>query len=72
VCCYDSSCGDHDLTNNIVHLVLARLPGAPSGTRGISLFAVPKHCVNADGSIETSHNGVSIGRIEVRCLLYES
>ena len=43
--------GDHDLTENIVHLVLARLPGAPAGTRGISLFAVPKFLVNADGSL---------------------
>ena len=43
--------GEHDLTDNIVHLVLARLPDAPAGTRGISLFAVPKVLVNADGSL---------------------
>jgi alkylation response protein AidB-like acyl-CoA dehydrogenase len=43
--------GEHDLTDNIVHLVLARLPDAPSGTRGISLFLVPKFLVNADGSL---------------------
>lgn len=43
--------GDHDMTDNIVHLVLARLPDAPPGTRGISLFAVPKFLVNADGSL---------------------
>jgi len=43
--------GDHDMTGNIVHLVLARLPGAPDGTRGISLFVVPKFLVNADGSL---------------------
>jgi acyl-CoA dehydrogenase len=43
--------GEHDLTDNIVHFVLARLPDAPSGTRGISLFAVPKFLVNADGSL---------------------
>ena len=43
--------GDHDLTENIIHLVLARLPDAPPGTRGISLFLVPKHLVNADGSL---------------------
>ena len=43
--------GEHDLTDNIVHLVLARLPDAPEGTRGISLFAVPKVLVNADGSL---------------------
>lgn len=43
--------GEHDLTDNIVHLVLARLPDAPEGTRGISLFLVPKFLVNADGSL---------------------
>ena len=43
--------GDHDLTDNIVHLVLARLPDAPAGTRGISLFLVPKFLVNEDGSL---------------------
>ena len=42
--------GEHDMTDNIVHLVLARLPDAPPGTRGISLFLVPKFLVNADGS----------------------
>lgn len=43
--------GEHDMTDNIVHLVLARLPDAPAGTRGISLFLVPKFLVNEDGSI---------------------
>ena len=43
--------GEHDLTDNIIHLVLARLPDAPSGSRGISLFLVPKFLVNADGSL---------------------
>jgi alkylation response protein AidB-like acyl-CoA dehydrogenase len=43
--------GEHDFTGNIVHLVLARLPDAPAGTRGISLFLVPKFLVNADGSL---------------------
>lgn len=43
--------GDHDLTDNIVHLVLARLPDAPPGTKGISLFVVPKMLVNDDGSV---------------------
>ncbi|MCA1403551.1 acyl-CoA dehydrogenase [Ensifer sp. IC3342] len=43
--------GEHDFTDNIVHLVLARLPDAPSGTKGISLFLVPKFLVNADGSL---------------------
>lgn len=48
--------GDHDLTDNIVHLVLARLPDAPPGTRGISLFVVPKMLVNADGTTGSSNN----------------
>ena len=43
--------GEHDLAGNIIHLVLARLPGAPEGTRGISLFLVPKYHVNDDGSL---------------------
>src|SRR3546814_20428153 len=43
--------GEHDLAENIVHLVLARLPDAPEGSRGISLFLVPKYHVNADGSL---------------------
>ena len=45
------SSGEHDLTHNILHLVLARLPGAPKGTKGISLFLVPKFLVNADSSL---------------------
>jgi acyl-CoA dehydrogenase len=43
--------GEHDLTNNIIHMVLARLPDAPAGTRGISLFLVPKFLLNPDGSL---------------------
>ncbi len=43
--------GEHDLAGNVIHLVLARTPGAPAGTRGISLFLVPKYHVNADGSL---------------------
>lgn len=57
------SCGEHDLTDNILHCVLARLPGAPAGTKGISLFLVPKRHVAEDGSLGT-FNGVNIGRIE--------
>ena len=45
------SWGEHDFTDNIIHLVLARLPDAPPGTKGISLFVVPKFLVNADGSL---------------------
>ena len=43
--------GDHDMTDNIVHFVLARLPDAPAGTKGISLFLIPKFLINADGSL---------------------
>ena len=46
------SAGEHDLASNIVHLVLARLPDAPVGSKGISLFVVPKYKVNADRSEE--------------------
>ncbi len=45
------SAGEHDVAENIVHLVLARLPDAPKGSKGISLFVVPKFNVNADGSL---------------------
>ncbi len=57
------SAGEHDMAANIVHLVLARLPGAPVGSKGISLFAVPKFNVNADGSLG-SRNGIWCGGIE--------
>lgn len=57
------SSGEHDLTQNIVHLVLARLPDAPKGTKGISLFAVPKWNIQADGSIG-SRNAVTCGSLE--------
>ena len=55
--------GDHDLTENIIHLVLARSTDSPKGTKGISLFLVPKFIVNTDGSVG-SRNGVSTGSIE--------
>lgn len=57
------SAGEHDLTENILHLVLARLPDAPAGTRGISLFLVPKFMPNADGT-PGARNGVACGSIE--------
>src|SRR3979409_2215230 len=57
------SAGEHDLTDNILHLVLARLPDAPEGIRGISLFLVPKFQVGADGAVGAS-NGVRCGSIE--------
>tara|TARA_E500000331_G_scaffold316258_1_gene326825 strand:- start:1354 stop:3120 length:1767 start_codon:yes stop_codon:yes gene_type:complete len=55
--------GDHDLTENIIHLVIARASDSPAGTKGISLFLVPKFIVKEDGSIG-SRNGVSTGSIE--------
>ena len=55
--------GDHDLTENIIHLVIARASDSPPGTKGISLFLVPKFIVNEDGSIG-SRNGVSTGSVE--------
>src|SRR4030088_1339038 len=57
------SAGEHDLADNIIHLVLARIEGAPSGIKGVSLFVVPKILVNADGSLG-ARNGVSCGSIE--------
>ncbi len=53
--------GDHEMVDNIVHLVLARLPDAPPGTRGISLFLVPKYLVNADGSLGARNDVVCAG-----------
>ncbi len=55
--------GDHDLTENIIHLVIARASDSPSGTKGISLFLVPKFIVKDDGTIGT-RNGISTGSIE--------
>ena len=55
--------GDQDLTENIIHLVIARATDSPAGTKGISLFLVPKFVVNEDGSIG-SRNGISTGSIE--------
>ena len=55
------SYGEHELTPNIIHLVLARLPGAPPGTRGISLFLVPKVLVNDDGSLGARNDVICAG-----------
>ncbi|MBX3500226.1 MAG: acyl-CoA dehydrogenase C-terminal domain-containing protein [Alphaproteobacteria bacterium] len=57
------SAGEHDLTENIIHLVLARLPDAPGGTKGISLFVVPKFLPTADGKAG-ERNGIRCGAIE--------
>src|SRR5438270_9632181 len=57
------SAGEHDQAENIIHLVLARIEGAPAGIKGVSLFVVPKVLVNADGSLG-ARNGVTCGSIE--------
>jgi alkylation response protein AidB-like acyl-CoA dehydrogenase len=57
------SAGDHDLTENVVHLVLAKLPDAPAGTKGISMFIVPKFLPTEEGGVGTA-NGVTCGSIE--------
>ena len=57
------SAGDHDMSDNVIHLVLAKIPGGPEGIKGVSLFIVPKFLVNEDGSLG-ERNGVSVGKIE--------
>jgi len=57
------SAGDHDMSNNVIHLVLAKIPGGPDGVKGVSLFIVPKYKVNDDGSVGEANN-VSVGSIE--------
>lgn len=63
--------GEHDLTENIVHLVLAKLPDAPAGTKGISLFVVPKCLTDEEGNI-TERNAVSCGSIEHKMGIHAS
>ncbi|RIJ23355.1 acyl-CoA dehydrogenase [Henriciella barbarensis] len=63
--------GDHDMTDNIIHLVLARLPDAPEGSRGISLFVVPKVLVNEDGSLG-ARNGVECIGLEKKIGIHAS
>ena len=58
------SAGEHDMSQNIIHLVLARLPDAPGGTQGISLFLVPKYKLDNDNNPTGERNGVSCGAIE--------
>jgi len=58
------SAGEHDMAENIVHLVLARIEGAPAGVKGISLFIVPKHLPNADGSVGPRNEGVKCAGLE--------
>ncbi len=63
--------GEHDLTDNIIHLVLAKLPDAPAGSKGISLFLVPRNHVNEDGSTG-ERNGVECGSIEEKMGIHGS
>ena len=63
--------GEHDLAENIVHLVLARIPGAPAGTKGLSLFLVPKFLVGADGSLG-ERNTVRCARLEDKLGIHAS
>ena len=63
--------GDHDMTDNIVHFVLARLPDAPAGTKGISLFLIPKFLVNADGSLG-SRNDIYASGVEHKLGMHAS
>ena len=57
------SAGEHDMSDNIIHLVLAKIPGGPDGIKGVSLFIVPKFLVNEDGSLG-ARNAVAVGKIE--------
>ena len=57
------SAGEHDMADNIIHLVLAKIPGGPEGIKGVSLFIVPKFLVNPDGSLG-ARNGVTCGKLE--------
>ncbi len=57
------SAGDHDLSDNIIHLVLAKIPGSPKGVKGISMFIVPKFLVKEDGTLG-DRNNVTVGKIE--------
>ena len=57
------SAGEHDLSENIIHLVLAKIPNGPAGIKGVSLFIVPKFIINEDGSLG-AHNSLSVGSIE--------
>ncbi len=65
------SAGDHDLAENVIHLVLAKAPGGGAGTKGISLFLVPKILVNPDGSLGAL-NAVSVGKIEEKMGIHGS
>lgn len=64
--------GEHDLTDNIIHLVLAKLPDAPAGSRGISLFLVPKYLFDADGNKTDQRNSLQCGSVEHKMGIHAS
>ncbi len=66
------SAGDHDLTENIIHIVLARLPNAPAGTKGISLFVVPKYLTGPDGKLDKSKRNVTCTALEKKMGIHGS
>lgn len=66
------SCGENDFASNIVHIVLAKLPDAPAGTDGISLFLVPKYLTKADGSLDTSKKNIVCAGIEKKMGIHGS
>ena len=65
------SAGEHDLTENIIHIVLAKLPDAPAGTKGLSLFIIPKFLTYGEGKIG-DRNGVHCGAIEKKWAYMET
>ncbi len=64
--------GEHDLTDNIIHLVLAKLPDAPAGSRGISLFLVPKYLLDANGNKTELQNSLQCGSVEHKMGIHAS
>ncbi|MDP2436218.1 MAG: acyl-CoA dehydrogenase C-terminal domain-containing protein [archaeon] len=66
------SCGEHDMADNIIHIVLAKLPDAPAGTEGISLFLVPKYLLKADGTLDKSKKNLVCGGVESKMGIHGS
>ena len=66
------SAGEHDMSGNIIHIVLARLPDAPAGTKGISLFLVPKYLEKEDGTLDKSKKNVTCTALEKKMGIHGS
>merc|ERR1711991_858219 len=66
------SAGEHDMSGNIIHIVLARLPDAPAGTKGISLFLVPKYLEKEDGTLDASKKNVTCTALEKKMGIHGS